>query len=245
MNMSTNPFVFAGTILAISIISACTLASDNNELAGDLESQKKAYGELAWPKGLELNLPIDAPCVAVHGAYGDTWHSGKASPGRYNDHFALDLSHPTTPGYPVVAPVAGEVLVVHRATDPVTEIGYTSFGNRLVIEVNYQKGTWYLFFAHLDIIDVEPGQNVEVGDYLGVVGNSGVEDSSKHLHFSVHRLIEKDRHIWRPRFLDGVPVLAYSVMPEPIAGVSGIESGLLLGRNCENESVHSRNYGIW
>ena len=245
MDTSTIPFVIIASILATSAISACSVATDDGELAGSLENAKKAEDELAWPKGIALNLPVDAPCVEVQGAYGDGWHSGKSTPGRYNDYYALDLSHPNTPGYPVVAPVDGKVLLVHSASDPVTETDYTSFGNRLVIEVNYQKGTWFLFFAHLDSIAVVAGQVVEAGDALGVVGNSGVEDTAKHLHFSIHQLMQKDQQLLRPWFLDGVPVFAYSVMPEPLEGVTGIDSGELFGPSCENESVHPRDKGSW
>ncbi|MDP0500512.1 MAG: M23 family metallopeptidase [Verrucomicrobiota bacterium JB022] len=86
-------------------------------------------------------------------------------------------------GEPVLAPLAGEVVaVVNDLPDhPLGEKDAAQpAGNHVVIRT---AAGHYLFLGHLQegSVAVEPGAQVEVGDMLGKVGNSGHSDFP-HLH---------------------------------------------------------------
>ncbi|TQS76319.1 M23 family metallopeptidase [Ornithinibacillus gellani] len=65
----------------------------------------------------------------------------------------------------------------------VTSAGYQGgFGNKIVINHNNGMQTIY---AHLSAIQVKPGQVVEKGTKIGVMGSTG-NSTGVHLHFEVH-----------------------------------------------------------
>ncbi|WP_089320619.1 M23 family metallopeptidase [Pontibacter ummariensis] len=80
-------------------------------------------------------------------------------------------------GTPVVASAAG---VVSRVSE-------TPRGGKVVwlADVKHRQS---LYYAHLDSQLVAPGQRVQVGDTLGLVGNTGnAITTAPHLHFGVYR----------------------------------------------------------
>ena len=86
-------------------------------------------------------------------------------------HAGNDFAAPT--GTPLAAMSAGTVVFAG------TQSGY---GNKL--EIRYWDGTvsWY---AHMSRIDVSVGDEVESGQVVGAVGNTGVSTGS-HLHLEIH-----------------------------------------------------------
>lgn len=112
-------------------------------------------------------------------AYGDTQR------GRRQVHHGVEFVNPR--GTPVLA--AGNGTVFYAGDDSLTvfgpEPGY--YGNLVVIEhsVFSPEGLpVYTLYAHLDKIDVESGQNIEIGDHVGAIGDSGIA-IGPHLHFEV------------------------------------------------------------
>ncbi len=87
-------------------------------------------------------------------------------------------------GQPILAPAAGEVVVaVNGLPDlqPFVESDpYNPTGNYVVIKVAEEA---YLVIAHMqpDSLQVEVGDQVEVGQMVGLVGNSG-NTSEPHIH---------------------------------------------------------------
>lgn len=87
-------------------------------------------------------------------------------------HNGLDISAPT--GKPIVAPADGLVVRTGR-------IGH--LGNAVYLAHGYGLTTRY---GHMSRIAVEPGDQVQRGDVLGYVGNTG-RSTGSHLHYEVHK----------------------------------------------------------
>jgi len=100
---------------------------------------------------------------------------GVARDGGLRSHHGIDIFAPR--GTPVVAATDGYV----RSTAPNT-LG----GN--VIWLSDERRRQTLYYAHLDTVLVRTGQNVAVGDTLGLVGNTGnARTTPPHLHFGIYR----------------------------------------------------------
>lgn len=89
-------------------------------------------------------------------------------------HTGVDIAAPT--GTPIYATGDGKVTIAARSP-----IGYTGYG--VVIRVDHGFG-YESLYAHLDRLNVRPGQKVTRGDIIGYVGNTGVS-SGAHLHYEV------------------------------------------------------------
>jgi hypothetical protein len=85
-------------------------------------------------------------------------------------HKGLDLPAPA--GTPVSAAGDGVVLKAEYVQ---------GWGNLVVLEHTEGYST---FYAHLDVISVEPGVKVTVGQAIGKVGNTG-QSTGPHLHYEV------------------------------------------------------------
>ena len=111
---------------------------------------------------------------------------GSTGGGQYRVHHGYEFNNPR--GTPIVAPVAG--TIVHAGDDISTQFGpqthYYGFLVVMELDPNLDGDPIFLLFGHMNSIDVEEGQRVEVGDQLGTVGNSGVAIGA-HLHFEVRQ----------------------------------------------------------
>ena len=87
-------------------------------------------------------------------------------------HYGMDFSAPT--GTPVYATGNGEIIRADNRS--------SGFGNHIRIDHGYGYVTIY---AHLNDYNVAVGQNVERGDVIGFVGNTG-RSRGPHLHYEVH-----------------------------------------------------------
>ena len=90
-------------------------------------------------------------------------------------HHGIDIFAPR--GTPVLAAARGVV----RSISP------NNLGGNVVWLSDYERGQT-LYYAHLDRHNVIAGQQVEIGDTLGFVGNTGnARTTAPHLHFGVYR----------------------------------------------------------
>jgi peptidoglycan LD-endopeptidase LytH len=104
---------------------------------------------------------------AIRSVFGDPRDGGR------RDHHGVDIFAPR--GTPVLAAAPGTI----RSTRP------TRLGGKVVWLRTEPQGN--LYYAHLDSVHVRRGMQVEVGDTLGFVGNTGnARTTPTHLHFGVY-----------------------------------------------------------
>jgi murein DD-endopeptidase MepM/ murein hydrolase activator NlpD len=122
--------------------------------------------EAARPKAV---LPVDG--ARLTSGYGSRW-------GTF--HYGIDLAAPMrTPEY---AAMDGVVLRAGAAS---------GFG--LAVYILHENGD-VTVYGHMDSILVEPGQYVEAGDTIALLGNRG-QSTGPHLHFEVHQGGEDGKRI--------------------------------------------------
>ena len=121
-----------------------------------------------------INPVKGASNKSIQSFYGDQRDGGKRS------HEGIDIF--AKKGTPVVAPTSGVV----------SRVGYSRLGGKVVWMHDKKRGHSY-YFAHLDSQYVQTGQNVNQGDVLGVVGNTGnARFTPPHLHFGIYQSRSKD-----------------------------------------------------
>jgi len=106
-------------------------------------------------------------------AVGSFW--GVDRDGGARRHEGIDIF--AKRGTPAVAAVNGYI----------TRVNETPRGGRVVWLADTEHGQ-HLYYAHLDQQLVQPGQQVKIGDTLGLVGNTGnARTTPPHLHFGIYR----------------------------------------------------------
>ncbi len=106
-------------------------------------------------------------------AVGSFWGAERDAGARR--HEGLDIF--AASGTPVVAATAGVV----------TRVGETPRGGRVVWVADLAQNQHH-YYAHLSQQLVQPGQQVQAGDTLGLVGNTGnAITTPPHLHFGIYR----------------------------------------------------------
>src|ERR687897_2404839 len=117
-----------------------------------------AAAEAARPKAV---LPVDG--ARLTSGYGSRW-------GTF--HYGIDLAAPMrTPEY-----AAGDGVVLRAGAA-------SGFG--LAVYILHENGD-VTVYGHMDEILVEPGQYVDAGETIALLGNRG-QSTGPHLHFEVHR----------------------------------------------------------
>jgi murein DD-endopeptidase MepM/ murein hydrolase activator NlpD len=125
-----------------------------------------------WKNKLE-HIPYIRPVeVGIPLGEGIKYREKHPVLGNSRWHYGQDFSAPT--GTEVFATGAGTV----------TKAGWTpyGFGNR--VEVNHGYG-FKTIYGHLSAINVEPGDEIQRGDMLGLSGSTGIS-SGPHLHYEIH-----------------------------------------------------------
>jgi len=120
-------------------------------------------------------LPPNNDSIDMSYAYASTQN------GRRDPHHGVEFQNEF--GTPVYAVGDGEV--VFADTDKVTLFSQWSnfYGNLIVIK---HENDFYTLYAHLSAILVKVGDNVNTGDLIGQVGQTGGATGS-HLHFEVRQ----------------------------------------------------------
>ena len=133
---------------------------------------KESFGILEKVYHDQSLLLASTPSIApVKGmiAYGYSWRKDPFT-GQPAFHTGLDIVAPK--GTRVLAPADGIVVKASRET---------GYGN--VVYVSHGNGVTTRY-AHLDGFAVRPGQNVNRGDVLGFIGDTG-RSLGAHLHYEV------------------------------------------------------------
>lgn len=114
--------------------------------------------------------PHSGPLIARFGQDGPIRNPG------------IDIA--VTPGDRVVAAADGVVAYADQ--------GLTNFGNMILLRHGASIMSAY---AHLDQIQVKPGQSVRAGETIGLAGQTGVTPSPR-LHFEIRRSIAPQNPLW-------------------------------------------------
>lgn len=191
-------FVPVSAVLATWVGLAAFTLTDSRFLVRrnqrqDIRPEEAWLHETSWTRRFGdreplLIVPVAGPCTIAQGFDGGLSHAG---PWRH----AIDFQRPPQPGpdasiweTPVGAPAAGTVARVRDgvADNPIGVANYAeNWGNYVLIHLD-QGG--YALLAHLrrNSIGVGPGMRVEIGAYVGLVGNSG-RSPVPHLHMQAQR----------------------------------------------------------
>ena len=104
--------------------------------------------------------------------------------GRPRAHQGIDLA--TDEGYRLYA--------VENATVVATSVGANGYGYTITLKLECEERLLngkFAFYAHLDRIDVHPGQKLKAGDVIGLSGDTGnakgmtTKSKGGHLHFEL------------------------------------------------------------
>ncbi|MDO7852167.1 M23 family metallopeptidase [Hymenobacter convexus] len=164
----------------LPIISADTLVLDFRYRAENdgqhllrLQPELLAAGRYTLRLSREPSLSVFPVQGRTDAAVGSFWGAARDAGARQHEGIDIFASR----GTPAVAAVAGTV----------TRTGETPLGGR-VVWLAADGHPDHLYYAHLDKQLVTPGQHVQPGDTLGLVGNTGnARTTVPHLHFGIYR----------------------------------------------------------
>jgi murein DD-endopeptidase MepM/ murein hydrolase activator NlpD len=102
---------------------------------------------------------------------------------RGRPHCGVDLASPPPGGY-IVAAAPGTVVYAGPQTGRYQGVGFTGYGNVVLIEHDRPTGKIWTLYAHLASVGTSAGAEVQAGTGIGREGNTGV-GTGIHLHFEV------------------------------------------------------------
>ena len=231
--------LLAATLLAVGLASPA--AADHKGKTQPIS------GAVSLPAGTSIGSPFQKGAeLYLTSGYspdgGSSYHKGTNRTCCANDYYALDIilnNHANNgKGQPLVAIADGTVRKAGKATG-----GWSSYGLRVYIEHDFGDGHKYIsLYAHMDSLDVSPGDTVEKGETIGTLGGSCTDDNGNvnkscfgyHVHFALHR----DSSIGGSG--TGGSYGGNAVVPEPMDGHTGLHSGTTFkskndgggGQNC-------------
>lgn len=135
------------------------IAEDNKFLA---KVYANSVTEKLWDK--PIILPVEKEITSVYGS--NRVYNGKLA----SSHLGTDFRAPT--GTPIVAPLAGKVVLAHK-------LFFTGF--TVIIDHGFN---FFTIYGHMSKLTVKEGQFVKKKDQLGLSGATG-RASGPHLHWGV------------------------------------------------------------
>ena len=148
---------------------------------------------------------------------------GSTQNGARDPHHGVEFFHGS--GTPIIAAGAGEVVVAGEdntlAYGPSTQF----YGRMVVVQLDetYDGQPVFNLYGHMQTVSVSPGQRVDAGDALGLVGSTGVA-IGPHLHFEVRvgeleYTATRNPELWlKPFVVDGTP---YGAIAGRVVDVTG------------------------
>src|SRR5438105_1005304 len=93
--------------------------------------------------------------------------------------------------------------VVHANLVP----GYSNYGNYVVIEHRWAGSNYYSLYGHLSSIAVQPGDSVQRGQRIAVMGYTGVglNQARAHLHLELNLMFSHRFEAWHDAFFKNDP----------------------------------------
>ena len=136
----------------------------DSEILGENKNNTFTSGNIVWP-------PTNGRLTSKYGP------RNTGIPGATKDHKGIDIGPPVPGaiGEPIKAVMGGEVNFTGV-------LG--GYGN--LVTISHPDGT-ETRYAHLSSIGVTKGQQVNAGDVIGQMGNSGLAGMKPHLHFEIRK----------------------------------------------------------
>src|SRR6184192_2586169 len=93
--------------------------------------------------------------------------------------------------------------VVHTNLVP----GYSNYGKYIVIEHRWDGSNYFSLYGHLNSITVQPGESVQRGQRIGVMGYTGVglNQARAHLHLELDLMFSRQFEAWHDTFFKNDP----------------------------------------
>lgn len=177
---------------------------------------------------------VDAGAYLPSQRYGVIQEAG--DPEIPDPHLGLDIG--IDAGTPVRAAAAGTVVwasygLLYNSVNYIDD----PYGIAIAIrhDFGYEGERLYTVYGHLSKVSVEKGDRVEVGDVIGVSGNTGMS-TGPHLHFEVRSDISNVYHTRNPE-LWITPPEGYGVL---VGRVTTSKNVLLLNKLIEVREVESQ-----
>ena len=85
--------------------------------------------------------------------------------------------------------------------------GYSNYGRYIVIELRWDSSNYYSLYGHLSSIRVKPGQTVQKGDTIAVMGYTGVGINREraHMHLELNLLLSHHFEAWHDTYYKADP----------------------------------------
>lgn len=173
-----------------------------------------------------LLRPIDSN--ALTSSVNSVYPYGSDGPEKENPlrvHHGIDISNPI--GERVQAAGSGTVIWAADGRQSETDIfqNSPSYGNVIVIEHDFGYRGQYLWtlYAHLSAAFVQPGDRVEGGQTIGLVGNTG-RVTGPHVHFEVRLGSTREDNRYSATYnpvLWMVPYVGHGVIAGRVVDASG------------------------
>lgn len=125
-----------------------------------------------------LQRPFKPP---ANDSVARTYPYASTADGTRDPHHGVDIENPT--GTPVYAAANGTVIFAGPDQETMYSPWQNFYGNLVVIQ---HENDLYTLYAHLSRIYAVAGDEIQAGELIGEVGQSGVAIGS-HLHFEVRR----------------------------------------------------------
>lgn len=119
-----------------------------------------------WAMPIEGNLKLTS-------GFGMRWHPVLKAKKMHNG-----VDYRASIGTEIYAARAGVIQA-----SGVAPKGKQAYG--IIVAIDHDS-SFHTYYAHLSEVKVEPGQQVEAGDLIGLSGNSGAS-MGPHLHFELHK----------------------------------------------------------
>lgn len=194
------------------------------------------------PVAYPISIQQASPAITIHSPFrepalvawgGDTVQDNQPHTIWASERWAYDLvKEPKNTGshqleaygiydQAIYAPINGIVIAAfddEEDIEPNTEDFISMAGNHVYIKIDETQT--YLLFAHLKqgSVEVKVGDSIQVGDYIGRVGNSGTT-SEPHLH--IHHQRQDPTALVFPLFAEGLPLYFYDGSDNAIMPTSG------------------------
>lgn len=168
---------FSGFILATQAPFTKTHASYHGEILENYTPEPDLRIQQSHIRGIRHDDMAEIPRIKPipEAEYISSYYGMRIHPVHKVRMMHTGVDFPGRIGSPVVATAGGLV------TEAVTQADSSTYGKHVIIG---HDDVYWTLYAHLSKVLVKEGQVVEIGDTIGLLGNTGIS-TNPHLHYEV------------------------------------------------------------